>query len=43
MPLADFPDPDIVENPKKPFQGDTGQGVIDFDSFEGEASRTSTT
>lgn len=37
VPLADFPDPDIVENPKKPFQGDTGQGVIDFDSFEGES------
>ncbi len=37
VPLAEFPDPDVVENPKKPFQGDTGQGVIDFDSFEGES------
>lgn len=37
VPLDDFPDPDVIENPKKPFQGDTGQGVIDFDSFEGES------
>jgi hypothetical protein len=37
VPLAEFPDPDVIENPKKPFQGDTGQGVIDFDSFEGES------
>ena len=40
VPLAEFPDPDVVENPKKPFQGDTGQGVIDFDSFEGESLGT---
>jgi hypothetical protein len=37
VPLDEFPDPDVVENPKKPFQGDTGQGVIDFDSFDGES------
>ena len=37
VPLDEFPDPAVVENPKKPFQGDTGQGVIDFDSFEGES------
>lgn len=37
VPLAEFPDPDVIENPKKPFQGDKGQGVIDFDSFEGES------
>lgn len=37
VPLAEFPDPVVVENPKKPFQGDTGQGVIDLDSFEGES------
>jgi len=37
VPLAEFPDPAVVENPKKPFQGDTGQGVIDFDSFDGES------
>ncbi|MCB8914722.1 MAG: hypothetical protein H6532_02675 [Thermoleophilales bacterium] len=37
VPLAEFPDPNVVENPKKPFQGDTGQGVIDFDSFDGES------
>lgn len=40
VPLDQFPDPDVVENPKKPFQGDTGQGVIDFDSFEGESLGT---
>ncbi|MCB0859357.1 MAG: hypothetical protein KDB54_01740 [Solirubrobacterales bacterium] len=37
VPLAEFPDSNVVENPKKPFQGDTGQGVIDFDSFDGES------
>lgn len=36
VPLAEFPDPKVIENPKKPFQGDTGQGVIDFDSFDAE-------
>lgn len=36
VPLAEFPDPDVTENPKKPFQGDTGQGVIDFDSFDAD-------
>ncbi|MDQ5895365.1 MAG: hypothetical protein QG596_1626 [Actinomycetota bacterium] len=36
VPLAEFPDPNINENPKKPYQGDTGQGVIDFDSFDEE-------
>ncbi|MBN8865934.1 MAG: hypothetical protein J0H98_00090 [Solirubrobacterales bacterium] len=36
VPLAEFPDPKVIENPKKPFQGDNGQGVIDFDSFDAE-------
>lgn len=39
VPLAEFPDPMVIENPKKPFQGDAGQGVIDFDSFEGKSLR----
>jgi len=34
VPLAEFPDPKVVENPKKPFQGEGGQGVIDLDSFD---------
>lgn len=34
VPLAEFPDPNVTENPKKPFHGDGGQGVIDFDSFD---------
>jgi len=36
VPLAEFPDPRVLENPKKPFQGDGGQGVIDLDSFDAE-------
>lgn len=34
VPLAEFPDPNVTENPKKPFQGAGGQGVIDLDSFD---------
>ncbi len=34
VPLAEFPDPDVTENPKKPFQGHYGQTPIDFDSFD---------
>ncbi len=36
VPLAEFPDPNVTENPKKPFQGESGQGVVDFDSFDAE-------
>lgn len=36
VPLDEFPDPDVIENPKKPFQGDRGQSTIDFDSFAPE-------
>lgn len=36
VPLAEFPDPDVIENPKKPFQGERGQATIDFDSFSPE-------
>ncbi len=36
VPLAEFPDPKVIENPKKPFQGDHGQSTIDFDSFDPE-------
>lgn len=34
VPLAEFPDPKVIENPKKPFQGPHGQSTIDFDSFD---------
>lgn len=34
VPLAEFPDPNVIENPKKPFQGKHGQSTIDFDSFD---------
>ncbi|MCB0867588.1 MAG: hypothetical protein KDB48_02715 [Solirubrobacterales bacterium] len=36
VPLDEFPDPLVIENERKPFQGDNGQGVIDFDSFDAE-------
>ncbi|MDQ2622024.1 MAG: hypothetical protein M3Y45_03190, partial [Actinomycetota bacterium] len=36
VPLAEFPDPKVIENPKKPFQGEHGQSTIDFDSFDPE-------
>ncbi len=34
VPLDEFPDPDVIENEKKPFQGEDGLSVIDFDSFD---------
>lgn len=34
VPLDEFPDPNVTENEKKPFQSEYGQGVIDFDSFD---------
>ncbi|MGK2956417.1 MAG: hypothetical protein ACSLFI_12200 [Solirubrobacterales bacterium] len=36
VPLTEFPDPDVVENPKKPFQNTEGQSAIDFDSFDAD-------
>jgi hypothetical protein len=36
VPLTEFPDPNVVENPKKPFQNTEGQSAIDFDSFDAE-------
>lgn len=36
VPLAEFPDPKVIANPKKPFQGKYGQATIDFDSFAPE-------
>ncbi|MBK5110801.1 MAG: hypothetical protein JJE10_05455 [Thermoleophilia bacterium] len=36
VPLNEFPDPDVTENEKKPFQGDNGKNSIDFDSFDRE-------
>ena len=35
VPLTEFPDPDVIENERKPFQDETsGQSAIDFDSFD---------
>jgi len=34
VPLDEFPDPNVIENEKKPFQGQNGLSAIDFDSFE---------
>lgn len=36
LPLEDLPEPDVAADPKKPFGGETGQSVIDFDSFDAE-------
>jgi hypothetical protein len=36
VPLDEFPDPNVIENERKPFQGDTGLSAIDFDSFDEE-------
>lgn len=33
IPLAEFPDPKVVQNQKKPFRGVLGESAIDFDSF----------
>ncbi len=34
VPLSEFPDPNVTQNRKKPFQGDNGKNSIDFDSFD---------
>ncbi|MGB0120304.1 MAG: hypothetical protein WBP55_05055 [Solirubrobacterales bacterium] len=39
VPLDEFPDPNVIENERKPFQGDTGLSTIDFDSFDLETLR----
>jgi len=39
VPLDEFPDPDVIENDRKPFQGDSGLSAIDFDSFDVETLR----
>lgn len=39
VPLDEFPDPNVIENERKPFQGDTGLSAIDFDSFDQETLR----
>lgn len=36
LPLADFPDPDVIENPRKPFPNAGVLAPIDFDSFAPE-------
>ena len=36
VPLSEFPDPNVTQNRKKPFQGDNGKNSIDFDSFDKE-------
>ncbi len=36
VPLAEFPDPKVIENPKKPFRGRHVDVLIDFDSFAPE-------
>ncbi|MFA9400707.1 MAG: hypothetical protein ACERKT_06310 [Acidobacteriota bacterium] len=36
VPLSEFPDENVTENRKKPFQGDNGKNSIDFDSFDME-------
>jgi hypothetical protein len=39
VPLQEFPDPNVIENERKPFQGDSGLSAIDFDSFDVETLR----
>jgi len=39
VPLDEFPDPNVIENERKPFQGDSGLSAIDFDSFDTETLR----
>lgn len=39
VPLDEFPDPNVIENERKPFQGDSGLSAIDFDSFDEETLR----
>ena len=34
VPLTEFPDPMVIENERKPFQSESGQAAIDFDSFD---------
>jgi len=34
VPLTEFPDPNVIENERKPFQDESGQSAIDFDSFD---------
>lgn len=36
VPLSEFPDPNVTQNRKKPFQGDNGKNTIDFDSFDSD-------
>ncbi len=33
VPLPEFPDPDVIENERKPFQDESGMAAMDFDSF----------
>lgn len=39
VPLDEFPDPNVIENERKPFQGESGLSAIDFDSFDEETLR----
>lgn len=34
VPLPEFPDPDVIENERKPFQDEAGMAAMDFDSFD---------
>lgn len=36
LPLTDFPEPDVAANPRKSFEGNSGQSSIDFDSFDAD-------
>jgi hypothetical protein len=36
LPLEDFPEPDVTANPRKPFESDSGQSIVDFDSFDAQ-------
>jgi hypothetical protein len=36
LPLEDFPEDDVNEDRKKPFEAPSGQSAIDFDSFDAE-------
>jgi hypothetical protein len=36
VPLEDFPEPDVTADRRKPFEGNSGQSAIDFDSFDAQ-------
>ena len=36
LPLEDLPEPDVKADRRKPFGGDSGQSIVDFDSFDAE-------